>query len=79
MDSQQGGRHAAPDAPRPGEGLVRAGAAVFVIGVLAVVATLVPYLLDARPPRLAVLAGALLLPLGLGIALLGLLRGARAR
>ena len=79
MSSQQGARHAAPDAPRPGERLVRAGAVVFLSGLLAVVATMVPYLLDARPPRTAVLAGALLLPVGLGTALIGLLRGARAR
>ncbi len=67
-----------PHPQRPGDGLVRVGAGVFVLGVVAVVAAVVPSLLTGEPGRLAlvVLAGSLL-PLGLGIALLGLLRAAR--
>jgi hypothetical protein len=37
------GRHEAPDDPRPGEGLVRAGAAVFGIGVVGVLLAVVPF------------------------------------
>ena len=73
------GRHAAPDDPRPGEGLVRVGAAVFSIGVVGVLLAVVPFLLgrDDAPAWTALLAS--LLPVGLGVSLAGLLRGARAR
>ncbi len=57
---------------------MRAGAVVFIVGVVAVLAAVVPSVLSGQPGRvvLVVLAGSLL-PLGLGIALLGLLRAAR--
>ena len=57
---------------------MRAGAAVFVVGVLALVVAVVPSVLSGDAARLApvVLAGSLL-PLGFGVALLGLLRAAR--
>jgi hypothetical protein len=70
--------HASPDSSRPGDALVRVGAAVFAVGVLAVVLAVVPSVLSGEPGRLplVVLAGSLL-PLGFGISLLGLLRAAR--
>ena len=51
---------------------------MFLLGVVAVIAAVVPSVLSGQPGRvtLVVLAGSLL-PLGLGIALLGLLRAAR--
>lgn len=57
---------------------MRLGALVFLLGVVAVLASVVPSVLTGEPGRLplVVLAGSLL-PLGLGIALLGLLRAAR--
>ena len=72
-------RHAAPDDSRPGEGLVRAGAVVFTLGVVGVLLAVVPFFLGRSdaPSWTALLAS--LLPVGLGISLLGLLRGARAR
>lgn len=72
-------RHAAPDDPQPGEGLVRAGAVVFALGLVGVLLAVVPFFLgqDDAPSWTALLAS--LLPVGLGMALLGLLRGARAR
>ena len=72
-------RHAAPETPQPGEGLVRVGAAVFALGVVGVLLAVVPFFLgrDDAPSWTALLAS--LLPVGLGISLLGLLRGARAR
>lgn len=71
-------RHAAPRSRRRGDLLVRGGAVLFAIGVVAVLAILVPFLTGARsdaPTALDLVA--LLLPVGLGLALLGLLRGAR--
>lgn len=72
------GRHAG--APRsPGERLVQAGAALFGLGVLGVLAVVVPFLLGRDDAPLWTTLLASLLPVGLGLALLGLLRGARAR
>ena len=71
------GRHAAPDTP--GGGLVRAGALLFGLGVLGVLAVVVPFLLGRDDAPLWTTLLASLLPVGLGVALLGLLRGARAR
>jgi hypothetical protein len=64
----------------PGEGLIRAGGAVFLIGLLALLVVVVPFFFGERdrPLALNLLAGAGL-PLGLGLALAGLVRGARAR
>ena len=74
------GRHAAPDAGGTGGRLVAVGAALFVLGVVAVVAAVVPVLLGAaESPDLPALLAGVLLPLGFGLALGGLLRGARAR
>jgi VIT1/CCC1 family predicted Fe2+/Mn2+ transporter len=70
-------RHAAPD--QPGSALVRAGAVLFGIGVLGVLAVVVPFLLGREDAPLWTTLVASLLPVGLGLALLGLLRGARAR
>jgi hypothetical protein len=68
-------RHAAPD--QPGGGLVRAGAVLFGLGVLGVLTVLVPFLLGRDDAPLWTTLLASLLPVGLGLALLGLLRGAR--
>lgn len=72
-------RHEAPRDRRPGDVLVRAGALVFAVGVVGVTLILVPFLAGTRrdaPMSLDLMA--LLLPVGFGLALLGLLRGARA-
>lgn len=72
-------RHAAPREPRPGDLLVRLGAGIFAVGVIGIVAILVPFLAGTRrdaPAGLDLLA--LLLPLGFGLALLGLFRSARS-
>ena len=72
-------RHAAPAQPAPGERLVRAGAVLFGLGVLGVLAVVVPFLLGRDDAPLWTTLVASLLPVGLGLALLGLLRGARTR
>lgn len=64
---------------KAGEFLVRTGAVVFAVGLLAVLAIVVPYFLGhGNDAPTAVNLLALLLPVGLGLALLGLLRGVRA-
>lgn len=64
---------------QPGDRLVRAGVVVFVAGVVGVLLAVVPFFLgrDDAPSWTALLAS--LMPVGLGLALLGLLRGARSR
>ena len=71
------GRHAAGS--EPGDRLVRAGALLFGLGVLGAIAVVVPFLLGRDDAPLWTTLLASLLPVGLGLALLGLLRGARAR
>jgi hypothetical protein len=72
------GRHAA-STPAPGERLVRLGAVLFGLGLLGVLAVVVPFLLgrDDAPLWSTLLAS--VMPIGLGLALVGLLRGARRR
>lgn len=63
----------------PGDRLVRLGAALFLLGGIGVLAVVVPFFLgrDEAPLPLTLLAS--VMPVGLGLALLGLLRGARRR
>lgn len=72
-------RHAAPDGAGPGERLVRAGALLFAAGLVGVLLVVVPFLLGRDDAPLWTTLLASLLPVGLGLALLGLLRGARRR
>lgn len=72
-------RHAAAPDRQPGDRTVRAGAVLFGVGVLGVLAVLVPFLLGREDAPLWTTLAASLLPVGFGVALLGLLRGARAR
>jgi hypothetical protein len=73
------GRHAAPQADEPGERLVRFGALLFGLGLLGVLAVVVPFLLGRQNAPLWTTLLASLLPVGLGLSLLGLLWGARTR
>ncbi|MCW2606159.1 MAG: hypothetical protein JWO60_852 [Frankiales bacterium] len=74
------GRHVAPEARGTGSRMVAVGAVLFLLGVVAVVVAVVPVLRGASEgPDLAATSSGVLLPLGLGLALGGLLRGARAR
>ena len=71
---------APPPARRPGDRLVSVGAALFAVGALATVATVVPLLIGAAPlPTAAYLLAVVLTPLGFGLALAGLVRAARGR
>lgn len=72
------GRHAA-ERSGPGEQLVRLGAVLFGVGVLGVLLVVVPFLLGRDDAPLWTTLLASLLPVGLGLSLLGLLRGARRR
>jgi hypothetical protein len=57
--------------------LVRAGAVVFGIGLLTGLAVVLPYFLGRTDAPLVLTLGTLLMPVGLGVALSGLLRAAR--
>jgi hypothetical protein len=64
---------------RAGDGLIRAGVVLFGLGLLAILVVVLPFFFGEqnRPLALNVAAGALP-PLGLALALAGLVRGARS-
>lgn len=64
--------------PEPGAGLVRAGVVLFAGGVIAVCLAVLPHPLSQQERPLALDLLAFLTAAGLGLALLGLLREARA-
>ena len=66
-----------PDPREPGERLVLAGVGVFAVGLVAVVAIVVAFLLGSDNAPLVLTLLALLMPVGLALGLLGLLRRAR--
>ena len=71
-------RHVPSGGSAPGDRFVQVGAAVFVVGLLAVVVAVVPSVATGSvPPLPVVVTAGSLLPLGFGLALIGLLRGAR--
>lgn len=72
-------QHGSSPSRHPGDRTVRVGGVLFGVGVLGVLAVVVPFLLGREDAPLGTALVALLLPVGLGTALVGLLRGARAR
>jgi peptidoglycan/LPS O-acetylase OafA/YrhL len=68
-----------PDAgPRPGDGLIRAGAVVFGIGLVAILVVVLPFFFGKENwPLPFNLAAGVLPPLGLALALAGLVRAGR--
>ncbi|WP_055585305.1 hypothetical protein [Peterkaempfera griseoplana] len=64
---------------KPGDALVRAGAVVFAVGAVATVATFIPLFLDLTRLPTAAYWLSMLMPAGFLVALLGLLRAARAQ
>lgn len=69
--------HRAP-AP-PGSRLVAGGTLLFLVGVVAILATIVPFFFGHRNQPLALNLTAVAAPVGMGIALAGLVRQARTR
>jgi hypothetical protein len=69
--------HSAPEQPQPGELLVRVGAVVFTVGLIAAVVVVVPFFFGRTDAPLGAALATLLMPIGLGTALSGLLRTAR--
>jgi hypothetical protein len=67
------------ETPQPGDALVRTGAVLFLIGALATVATVVPLFLGTTPLPTPAYFVSMVMPLGFGVALVGLLRSARAQ
>lgn len=72
-------RHRAPQPPAPNDAMLRIGIPLFGVGLIAVLLDVVPFFFGAhdRPLWINVVA-VLTLPIGLGLALIGLLRSARA-
>lgn len=73
----QEARHAS-SSRGPGDALVRVGAVLFALGGVGVLLTVLPYFFGGGDPAMASLVLATLMPAGLALALLGLLRSARA-
>lgn len=71
-------RHAAPPDRLPGDRLVVVGAGVFALGAVALLAVVLPYFFSHPDLPLWLNVASFLAPVGLGLALLGLLRQARA-
>ena len=69
--------HTAPQRPEPGDRLVRVGAVVFAVGLLAALVVVVPFFFGRTDAALGLTLATLLMPIGLGVALSGLLRAAR--
>lgn len=62
---------------QPGDALVRVGAILFIVGAVATIATVAPLFLGlSRLPTPAYFV-CMVMPLGFGVALVGLLRSAR--
>lgn len=72
-------RHAAPEESNLGERLVRVGAVLFGVGVVGVLLVVVPFFLGVEDAPLWTTLLASLLPVGFGVALVGLYLGGRAR
>ena len=66
-------------APSPSQTVFRIGLAVFAVGVLATVATLIPLFTGADPLPVAFYLLSMLAPLGFAIVLVGLWRNGRRR
>ncbi|MEY9962888.1 hypothetical protein ABIA33_000914 [Streptacidiphilus sp. MAP12-16] len=64
---------------QPGDALVRVGAILFLVGAVATVATVAPLFLGLAPLPTAAYFVSMVMPLGFGVALVGLLRSARAQ
>lgn len=68
-----------PHTRTPGDRQVVVGAVLFGIGLVAAIVTLVPFLIDSDRFPVGVYALTVLAPIGLGLALTGMVRGSRAR
>ncbi|MFE2876645.1 hypothetical protein ACFXG6_16600 [Streptomyces roseus] len=68
-----------PDEARPGDGLVRAGGVVFIVGAVATLATMAPLFLDTDPFPSYAWAVCMLMGVGFLISAAGVLRSAAAQ
>ncbi|MGW5342180.1 hypothetical protein [Streptomyces sp. HUAS TT3] len=67
------------DEPRPGDGLVRAGGIVFILGAVATLATMAPLFLHTEPLPSYAWAMCMLMGVGFAISAAGVLRSAAAQ
>ncbi|MFH8368682.1 hypothetical protein [Streptomyces sp. NPDC018031] len=65
--------------PAPGDGLVRLGAVVFMVGAVATMATVAPLLLGADPLPTAAYLVSMLMGVGFALAAAGMLRSIAAQ
>jgi uncharacterized membrane protein YiaA len=63
----------------PGDGLVRVGAILFIVGAVATVVTVAPLFLGLTPLPSAAYFVSMVMPVGFAVALFGLLRAARSQ
>ncbi|MBT2469962.1 hypothetical protein J7E97_19305 [Streptomyces sp. ISL-66] len=68
-----------PDAPRPGDALVKAGGIVFILGAVATLATMAPLFLDTEPFPSYAWAVCMLMGVGFAISAAGVLRSAASQ
>ncbi|MEV7417765.1 hypothetical protein [Streptomyces sp. NPDC089919] len=72
-------RGAARDEARPGDGLVRAGGIVFIVGAVATLVTMAPLFLGTEPFPPVAYAVCMLMGVGFALAAGGVLRSAAAQ
>jgi hypothetical protein len=70
---------AAHDEARPGDGLVRAGGIVFIVGAIATLVTMAPLFLGTDPFPPVAYAVCMLMGVGFALAAAGVLRSAAAQ
>lgn len=67
------------DAPRAGDGLIRAGGILFIVGAVATLVTMAPLFLDIAPFPSAAWAVCMLMGVGFAVSAAGVVRSAAAQ
>ncbi|MGW7099903.1 hypothetical protein [Streptomyces sp. NPDC054838] len=67
------------DAPRPGDGLIRAGGILFIVGAVATLVTMAPLFLGTAPFPPSAWAVCMLMGVGFAVAAAGVVRSASAQ